>query len=110
MAEGGKRNSSPVQHKMEGLGGKNALNCNFSDRPCPWEWKTNQGKWVSFPKSENDKIQNAFDKNRKGTVLVKIDEDFEYNLSKEQSSQHHSNDSGSFLNSYFANLKVFYCH
>eukprot|EP00105_Crassostrea_gigas_P045427 XP_019929575.1 PREDICTED: uncharacterized protein LOC105344991 [Crassostrea gigas] len=75
MAEGGKRNSSPVQHKMEGLGGKNALNCNFSDRPCPWEWKTNQGKWVSFPKSENDKIQNAFDKNRKGTVLVKIDED-----------------------------------
>ncbi|XP_052701639.1 uncharacterized protein LOC128178484 [Crassostrea angulata] len=75
MAEGGKRNSSPVQHKKEGLEGKNALNCNFSDRPCSWEWKTNQGKWVSFPKSENDKIQNAFDKNRKGTVLVKIDED-----------------------------------
>lgn len=75
MAEGGNRNSPPVQHKMEGLGGKNALNCNFSDRPCSWEWKTNQGKWVSFPKSENDKIQNAFDKNKKGTVLVKIDED-----------------------------------
>ncbi|XP_065943342.1 uncharacterized protein [Magallana gigas] len=75
MAEGGKRNSPPVQHKMEGLGGKNALNCNFSDRPCSWEWKTNQGKWVSFPKSEIDKIQNVFDKNRKGTVLVKIDED-----------------------------------
>ncbi len=75
MAEGGKRNSPPIQHEIDALGGKNALNCNFSDKPFYWEWKTRQGKWVSFPKSENDKIQQAFDKNRKGTVLVKIDED-----------------------------------
>ncbi|XP_052701637.1 uncharacterized protein LOC128178481 isoform X6 [Crassostrea angulata] len=75
LAEGGKRNSPPIQHEIDALGGKNALNCNFSDTPFSWEWKTRQGKWVSFPKSENDKIQQAFDKNRKGTVLVKIDED-----------------------------------
>lgn len=75
LAEEGSRNSPPIQHEIEALGGKNALNCSFSDRPCLWEWKTRHGKWVSFPKSENDKIQNAFDKNRKGTVLVKIDED-----------------------------------
>lgn len=40
-----------------------------------WEWKTKQGRWISFPKSENEKIQNAFKKNRKGTVLVNINED-----------------------------------
>lgn len=39
------------------------------------EWKTKQGRWISFPKSENEKIQNAFKKNRKGTVLVNINED-----------------------------------
>ncbi|XP_052696521.1 uncharacterized protein LOC128175139 isoform X1 [Crassostrea angulata] len=74
-AEGCKRSSPTIEYEIEALRGKNATHCNFSDKPCSWEWKTRHGKWVSFPKSENDKIQKAFDKNRKGTVLVKIDED-----------------------------------
>lgn len=48
---------------------------NTSPNSSFWEWKTKQGRWISFPKSENEKIQNAFKKNRKGTVLVNINED-----------------------------------
>lgn len=40
-----------------------------------WEWKNKDGNWVSFPYSEKVKIQKAYNRNIKGTVLVRIDED-----------------------------------
>lgn len=50
-------------------------NSNSSDDLSSWEWKDKEGNWVSFPYSEKVKIQKAYEKNIKGTVLVRINED-----------------------------------
>lgn len=50
-------------------------NSNSSDDLSSWEWKDKEGNWVSFPYSEKVKIQKAYDRNNKGTVLVRINED-----------------------------------
>lgn len=50
-------------------------NSNSSDDLSSWEWKNKEGNWVSFPYSEKVKIQKAYDRNNKGTVLVRINED-----------------------------------
>ncbi|XP_052699569.1 uncharacterized protein LOC128177080 isoform X1 [Crassostrea angulata] len=50
-------------------------NSNSSDDLSSWEWKNKEGNWVSFPYSEKIKIQKAYDRNNKGTVLVRINED-----------------------------------
>lgn len=69
-------NSRTIQTK-KGSSSEGHWNTDSNNSPNSsfWEWKTKQGRWISFPKSENEKIQNAFKKNRKGTVLVNINED-----------------------------------
>lgn len=69
-------NSRTIQTK-KGSSSEGHWNTDLNTSPNSsfWEWKTKQGRWISFPKSENEKIQNAFKKNRKGTVLVNINED-----------------------------------
>lgn len=68
-------NSPTIQNKNGSSGRHLNTDSNTSPQSSFWEWKTKQGRWISFPKSENEKIQNAFKKNRKGTVLVNINED-----------------------------------
>lgn len=67
--------SPTIQNKNGSSGRHLNTDSNTSPQSSFWEWKTKQGRWISFPKSENEKIQNAFKKNRKGTVLVNINED-----------------------------------
>nr|XP_022335016.1 uncharacterized protein LOC111131672 [Crassostrea virginica] len=69
------KKTSSLKHKVDELERKEGASLNSENNRCSWEWKSHTGEWVPFPKSENDKIQKAYDKNIKGTVLVAIDED-----------------------------------
>lgn len=66
--------NTSTNQKTEGVSGK-VENNNSLGNLSSWEWKNKEGNWVSFPYSEKVKIQKAYDRNIKGTVLVRINED-----------------------------------
>lgn len=70
-----RRESRAIEYKDEASGGHEDADLYNDDNNCLWEWRNQEGNWVSYPKSENDKIQKAYEKNSKGTVLVRVNED-----------------------------------
>lgn len=70
-----RRESRAIEYKDEASGGGEDTDLNNEDNNCLWQWKNQQGNWVYYPKSENDKIQKAHEKNSRGTILVRVNGD-----------------------------------
>lgn len=70
-----RRESRAIEYKDEASGGGEDTDLNNEDNNCLWQWKNEQGNWVYYPKSENDKIQKAHEKNSRGTILVRVNGD-----------------------------------
>lgn len=67
-----RRESRAIEYKDEASGGGEDTDLNNEDNNSLWQWKNEQGNWVNYPKSENDKIQKAHEKNSRGTILVRV--------------------------------------
>ncbi|XP_062619578.1 uncharacterized protein LOC134281127 [Saccostrea cucullata] len=50
------------------------LDCDKDKSDFSWEWKTENGQWKRFSKTENEKIIKAFEKNSKSTILIRMGE------------------------------------
>nr|XP_034324483.1 uncharacterized protein LOC105344997 [Crassostrea gigas] len=70
-----RRESRAIEYKDEASGGGEDTDLNNEDNNSLWQWKNEQGNWVYYPKSENDKIQKAHEKNSRGTILVRVNGD-----------------------------------
>lgn len=70
-----RRESRAIEYKDEASGGGEDTDLNNEDNNCLWQWRNGQGNWATYPKSENDKIEKAYEKNSRGTVLVRVNGD-----------------------------------
>lgn len=70
-----RRESRAIEYKDEASGGGEDTDLNNEDNNDLWQWRNGQGNWASYPKSENDKIEKAYEKNSRGTVLVRVNGD-----------------------------------